>query len=144
MQAGFRSPIRTKILAGEARIREGEWVLVTAAAGGAGCAGGGLSEAAFDATADGGRFVSYGTANGGFMEIDPRTAERRRVRVRNALAAGPPDPAVVRESLARALALAAEGRIRPAIGATYPLERAGDAHASLAERTTIGKSLLAV
>ncbi|WP_116026857.1 zinc-binding dehydrogenase [Thermomonospora umbrina] len=193
------------MLARDGRIAEGEWVLVTAAAGGAGSllvqlardagarvvaaargerklalarelgaeavvdyslegwqrrvreatggagadlvfdgVGGDLGRAAFEAVATGGRFVTYGTAGGTFTEIDPQTAERRRVRVHNALAAGPPDRADVREVLTRALALAAQGRIRPAIGATYPLERARDAHLALAERTTVGKSLLLV
>ncbi|MCG5217217.1 zinc-binding dehydrogenase [Streptosporangium sp. KLBMP 9127] len=192
-------------LARSARIGKGEWVLVTAAAGGAGSllvqlardagarvvaaargerklslarelgaevtvdysqegwqhrvreatggrgadlvfdgAGGALSQAAFEATAEGGRFVTYGTADGGFAEIDPQAAERRRVEVRNALAAGPPEQADVRELLTEALTLTAQGRIRPAIGATYPLELARDAHVSLAERTTVGKSLLLI
>ncbi|MDI3387596.1 zinc-binding dehydrogenase [Streptomyces sp. B-S-A8] len=34
------------------------------------------------------------------------------------------------------------GRIRPAIGAAFPLERAADAHRSLEGRATVGKSLL--
>lgn len=62
----------------------------------------------------------------------------------NVLEAGPPDKATVRELLTEALVSAAQGRIRPVIGATYPLERARDAHTSLAERTTVGKSLLLV
>ncbi|PSK89383.1 NADPH2:quinone reductase [Murinocardiopsis flavida] len=121
---------------------------VRAAAGGAGVdvvldgAGGRLGAAAFTAVADGGRFVTYGTADG-FAEIDPQEAERRRVTVANPLTDETDEPASVgRERTERALALAAEGRIRPAIGATYPLERAADAHTSLAERTTVGKSLL--
>ncbi|MEU0480558.1 zinc-binding dehydrogenase [Streptosporangium sp. NPDC006013] len=126
----------------EHRVRE--------AAGGAGVdlvfdgAGGELGRAAFEAAARGGRFVTYGTAGGGFADIAPRAAEDRQVRVTNLLASGPPDRATVRELLAQALALAAEGRIRPAIGATYPLDRAVDAHIALAERDTVGKSLLLI
>lgn len=192
-------------LARDAGIEKGEWVLVTAAAGGAGSllvqlareagarvvaaargerklalarelgaevtvdysqegwqqrvreatagagadlvfdgAGGPLGVAAFEAVAKGGRFVTYGTSNGGFAEIDPQVAEQRQARVHNALEDGPRDPAGVRELLAQALALTAQGRIRPVIGATYPLERARDAHVSLAERTTVGKSLLLI
>jgi NADPH2:quinone reductase len=47
----------------------------------------------------------------------------------------------VRELPVLALDRAAAGRLRPAIGATYPLERAADAHRALAARTTVGKSL---
>jgi NADPH2:quinone reductase len=194
------------MLAREAGIEKGEWVLVAAAAGGAGSllvqlacdagarvvaaargerklalardlgaevtvdysqqgwerrvrevtggagvdlafdgAGGDLGKAAFEAVARGGRFVTYGTAGGGFADIDPQVAEQRQVRVTNALAAVfPPDQATGRGMLTQALALAAGERIRPVIGATYPLDRARDAHVSLAERTTVGKSLLLI
>ncbi|MGC5016152.1 zinc-binding dehydrogenase [Streptosporangium sp. DT93] len=107
-------------------------------------AGGALGAAAFGTVASGGRFLTYGTAGGGFARIDPSAAEERRVRVTDVLAAGPPAPLLARELLAEALTLAAGGTIRPHIGATYPLERARDAHASLAGRATVGKSLLLV
>ncbi|MGW1713645.1 zinc-binding dehydrogenase [Streptomyces sp. NPDC002156] len=193
------------ILTREAKISRGEWVLVTAAAGGAGSllvqlardagarvvaaargarklalarelgaeaavdysergwqhrvreaaggagvdlafdgAGGELGEAAFGAVADGGRFITYGTSSGEFAHIGPGAAEQRRVRVTNLLKAGSPDQATVRELLTEALTLAAQGRIRPVVGATYPLEGAREAHTSLARRTTLGKSLLLV
>ncbi|MFC7404129.1 zinc-binding dehydrogenase [Georgenia alba] len=105
-------------------------------------AGGPLGLQVFETVADGGRFVTYGTSDG-FTEIDPDVARRRRIRVTNALE-GMPGKAEVRELLSTALDLVAQGRIRPVIGATFPLERAADAHASLAERTTVGKSLLFV
>ncbi|NKQ57837.1 zinc-binding dehydrogenase [Amycolatopsis sp. K13G38] len=107
-------------------------------------AGGALGVAAFEAVADGGRFVTYGTSNGGFADIDPQAAARRRVCVINALESGPPANDVVRDLLEKALALTAERRIRPHIGATYPLGRARDAHAALANRAVLGKSLLIV
>ncbi|UYM04741.1 zinc-binding dehydrogenase [Solicola gregarius] len=121
---------------------------VRVATGGAGAvlafdgAGGYLGKAVFDAVADGGRFLTYGTSSGGFADIDPQAAARRGVRVVNMLEAGSPGPAEVRKLLSEALALTAQGRIRPVIGATYPLERAEDAHTSLAQRATVGKSLL--
>lgn len=123
---------------------------VRQAVGGAGVslafdgAGGELGTAVFEAVADGGRFLTYGTSNGAFSAIDPQVAERRRVRVINTLEAGPPDPDTVRQRLTEALSLTVRGRMRPVIGATYPLERARDAHASLAERATLGKSLLLI
>ncbi|MGK5445072.1 zinc-binding dehydrogenase [Micromonospora sp. URMC 105] len=104
-------------------------------------AGGRLGTAALDAVADGGRFVTYGTADG-FAAPDPESAARRRVRVLAPLLDGPPNEETVRELLSLALERAAEGRLRPAIGATYPLDQATDAHRALAARTTVGKSLL--
>jgi NADPH2:quinone reductase len=48
------------------------------------------------------------------------------------------------EELVRdALAEAAAGRLRPVIGQVFPLERAAEAHAGLAARSAIGKTLLA-
>ncbi|MEU0592300.1 zinc-binding dehydrogenase [Streptomyces ardesiacus] len=106
-------------------------------------AGGALGTAAVDALADGGRFVTYGTADG-FAAPDPEAAARRGIRLLTPLAEGPPDRQTVREALGRALEHAAEGGLRPVIGATYPLKRAADAHRALAARTTVGKSLLLI
>lgn len=105
-------------------------------------AGGTLGRAVFETVAPGGRFITYGTAGGEFADIDPEVAGQRRVTVTNALEAGPLSPATVRERLTQALSLLAQRRVRPVIGVTYPLDRARDAHVSLAERTTVGKSLL--
>jgi NADPH:quinone reductase-like Zn-dependent oxidoreductase len=44
----------------------------------------------------------------------------------------------------RALALAAAGSLRPVAGQTLALDRAGDAHAAMQSRATIGKTLLVV
>ncbi|MEU1281284.1 zinc-binding dehydrogenase [Streptomyces sp. NPDC005805] len=105
-------------------------------------AGGDLGRAVFETVAPGGRFVTYDTSDGGFTEIPAATAGERGVRVTNALKSGPPAPAAVHDLLTRALALTARGRLRPAIGATYPLARAAEAHGALARRATVGKSLL--
>ncbi|MFI6426906.1 zinc-binding dehydrogenase [Promicromonospora sp. NPDC050880] len=127
------------------------WVeRVRAATGGTGVdlaldgAGAALGPAVFDTVADGGRFVTYGTSGGQFTTVDPHLARSRRIEVVNELAAGTPDPALVRALLVRVLDLAAQGRIRPAVGATYALADASAAHASLAERATVGKSLLLI
>ncbi|KAB1907002.1 zinc-binding dehydrogenase [Micromonospora sp. AMSO1212t] len=106
-------------------------------------AGGPLGTATLGAVADGGRFVTYGTADG-FAAPDPESAARRGIRVLAPLLDGPPNQETVRELLGRALERAAEGRLRPAIGAAYALEQAADAHRALAARTTVGKSLLLV
>jgi len=102
-------------------------------------AGGALGGAAFGITAAGGRFSAHGVSDGGFAAIDPEHAARRGITVR-----GIPqhEPADLRRLAARALADAAAGRIQPVIGQTFPLERAPEAHAALAARTAIAKTLL--
>ena len=106
-------------------------------------AGGPLGTATVDALADGGRFVTYGTGDG-FAAPDPALVARRGLRVHTPLTDGPQPPEAVRELLERALARAAEGRLLPVVGATYPLERAADAHRALAARAVVGKTLLVV
>lgn len=125
------------------------WVeQVREATGGAGVAlaldgaGAALGEQVFETVADGGRFVTYGTSGGRFAEIDPLLARKREIEVINELAGGTPDPELVRTLLGQVLELAAAGRVRPTIGATFPLADAAAAHTSLAERATVGKSLL--
>ncbi|UPK76887.1 zinc-binding dehydrogenase [Nocardioidaceae bacterium SCSIO 66511] len=107
-------------------------------------AGGELGRAAFDTVADGGRFITYGSSNGDLVQIDEEEATRRGVRAVSLLEAGSPGLAVMRARLAEALESVAQGSLRPVIGASFPLERAADAHASLEQRKTIGKSLLLV
>jgi len=51
-------------------------------------------------------------------------------------------PAELRGYTARALAEAADGRLKPVIGQRFPLERAADAHAAIESRATVGKTLL--
>ncbi|KES06065.1 NADPH:quinone reductase [Streptomyces toyocaensis] len=104
-------------------------------------AGGALGTATVDALADGGRFVTYGTADG-FAAPDRDEALRRGIRILTPLMDGPPDQKTVRDTLGLALEHAARGRLRPVIGATFPLEQAAEAHRSLAARATVGKSLL--
>ncbi|NUW44782.1 zinc-binding dehydrogenase [Nonomuraea rhodomycinica] len=106
-------------------------------------AGGPLGTAALGAVSDGGRFVTYGTAEG-FAAPSPEEAARRGIRVFTPLLDGPPDQETARGLMELALEHAVEGRLRPSIGATYPLERAADAHRSLAARATVGKSLLLI
>jgi NADPH:quinone reductase len=53
-------------------------------------------------------------------------------------------PEQMRELSRAALDEAAAGRLRPVIGQRYPLERAADAHAAMASRATVGKTLLVV
>jgi NADPH:quinone reductase len=51
--------------------------------------------------------------------------------------------AVVAKS-GRALAAAARGELAPAIGRTYPVERAAEAHPAIEARTVFGKTLLSM
>ncbi|HTA97019.1 MAG TPA: NADPH:quinone oxidoreductase family protein [Solirubrobacteraceae bacterium] len=51
-------------------------------------------------------------------------------------------PWMFHEALTDLLARAAAGELRVHVGATYPLERAADAHIDIAERRTTGKLLL--
>jgi hypothetical protein len=104
-------------------------------------AGGELGRAAFEITARGGRFSAHGGPSGGFTEIDPHEAERRRVTVRG-IEQVQYSPAELHRMTERALSEAAAGRIKPAIGRTFPLEKAADAHAAIEAREVVGKTLL--
>jgi len=57
---------------------------------------------------------------------------------------GPVNSEDMRELTRAALAEGAAGRLRPVIGQTFPLEQAAEAHAAIAARATIGKTLLTV
>lgn len=97
--------------------------------------------AAFEATADGGRFISYGTAGGTFTAIDPAEAARRNITV-SGLFDLPSDPGTKRRGIERLLADAAAGRIRAIVGQQFDLAKATDAHTALADRTAVGKTIL--
>jgi NADPH:quinone reductase-like Zn-dependent oxidoreductase len=51
-------------------------------------------------------------------------------------------PDVVRQAIDEVLALWEAGAVKPLVGATFPLERAGDAHRLIEERKSIGKVVL--
>ncbi|MEV5576752.1 zinc-binding dehydrogenase [Spirillospora sp. NPDC052269] len=106
-------------------------------------AGGQLGSQAFEAVAHGGRFVSYGTSSG-FAQVDPHTARQRGAQTISLMDLNNRAEGKTKELLDRALALAADGRIRPIIGQTFPLEQAGDAHAAIAARSALGKTLLVI
>jgi NADPH:quinone reductase len=53
-------------------------------------------------------------------------------------------PRATRKLTGFALAEAAAGRLRPVIGQRFPLEKAAEAHAAIASRATVGKTLLVV
>ncbi|RNL82674.1 zinc-binding dehydrogenase [Halostreptopolyspora alba] len=105
-------------------------------------AGGELGGRAFEAIADGGHMVSYGSGGGTFAEIDHAEARRRGVRVTGLLDLPAETGESRRRLVARALELVAKGWITPVVGQTFALERASEAHAALEGRATVGKTLL--
>ena len=103
--------------------------------------GGPLGLAAFGITADGGRFSAHGAPGGGFAPVPAADAAARGITVRGIEQVQYP-PGRHAELVRQALAEAAAGRLRPVIGQVFPLRRAADAHAALAARSAIGKTLL--
>jgi len=103
--------------------------------------GGHVGASAFSLLGDAGRFVQFGMASGSFTAIPEAEAASRRIAV---LRPAMRDAAETNELTRRALREAVAGRVRPAIGQTYPLEQAAAAHAAVAARGTVGKTLLVV
>ncbi|MFG6196157.1 zinc-binding dehydrogenase [Nonomuraea sp. JJY05] len=94
--------------------------------------GGEVGAAAQQLLKDGGRLSAYGMAGGPMTTPDPRVTAVAWTQ------------ADLRELAREALTLAAAGRLRPTVGATYPLESAAEAHAAIEARAVTGKSLLLI
>ncbi|MBB5773306.1 NADPH2:quinone reductase [Nonomuraea jabiensis] len=94
--------------------------------------GGEVGAAAQGLLKDGGRLSVYGMAGGPMTTPEPRVTA----------VAWP--QADLRELARQALTLAAAGRLRPTVGAVYPLESAAEAHAAIEARAVTGKSLLTI
>lgn len=105
--------------------------------------GGELGRDAFLITAAGGRFSAHGAPSGSFAPIDPLEAERRQVTVRG-IEQAQFQPGEHTQFIQRALDELAASRIRPVIGARFPLEQAAAAHAGIEARSVAGKTLLTV
>ncbi len=101
--------------------------------------GGEIGGAALGLLRDGGRFCAYGMASGSFTAIPAEETARRGITV---VRGAPVSPAQMRELTETALAQAAAGQLKPLIGQTFPLEQAAEAHAAMAARATVGKTLL--
>ncbi|MEU9307091.1 zinc-binding dehydrogenase [Streptomyces sp. NPDC048256] len=103
--------------------------------------GGELGLAAFPLTVDGGRFSAHGAPSGGFAAVDAAEAERRGVTL---FGIGDVQfgEAEARRLTAHVLAEAAAGRLRPVIGARFPLTEAAAAHAAIEGRELVGKVVL--
>ncbi|MEV6274836.1 zinc-binding dehydrogenase [Nocardia sp. NPDC051832] len=129
---------------------EPDWAeQVRAATGGSGVdavldgAGGELGVAAASALAAGGRFLGYGSAAGDFPDLDREALAQRDIEVIGLFDLTGPDTDW--QALAeRALAAVAAGDVEVVIGQTFPLERAADAHAAIADRTALGRTLLTI
>jgi NADPH2:quinone reductase len=105
--------------------------------------GGQVGQDAFGAMAPGGRFSIRGAASGAPTVIDAAEARRRQVSVIG-IEQLQKFGAEAKARVERVLAEAAAARIRPTIGQTFPLERAGAAHAAIEAREVLGKTLLVI
>lgn len=99
--------------------------------------GGTIGREALAATAAGGRFLVHGAAGGPFTQPGEGVTAFGFPEL---LRIGQQAPQLT----ARALQAAAEGRLRPVIGQTFPLAQAAAAHAAIEARQTLGKTLLIV
>jgi NADPH2:quinone reductase len=106
--------------------------------------GGGVGREAFELLGTGGRFVTFGFSSGSGTQLADGEAAGRGVEVLPYWGppVGPRGPeAQVRQTRA-ALAMAAAGRLRPFVGASFPLAAADAAHRAIERRETVGKTVL--
>jgi NADPH2:quinone reductase len=106
--------------------------------------GGKLFDQALESLGDFGRVVTYGRASGEpFTPIDPdRLSDLNVAVVGFWVAPTLRRPGAFREPLADLLRLTREGRLRPVVGAEYPLAEARRAHEDLLARRSTGKLIL--
>jgi NADPH2:quinone reductase len=78
-------------------------------------------------------------ASGDWADIPEKAASRREIKL---LRPGPLAAHEAKRLSARALQLAAQGRLRAVIGQRFPLAEAAEAHRAIESRQTIGKTLL--
>ncbi|WP_327316081.1 zinc-binding dehydrogenase [Streptomyces sp. NBC_01235] len=132
--AGFAEPARRAGRAGRAESAESADVVLDGV-------GGELELRAFPLVADGGRFSAHGAPSGGFAEVDGTEAGRRNVTLLGIgdVRFGEDE---VRRLTAYVLEEAAAGRLRPMVGAEFPLTEAAAAHAAIEGREVVGKVVL--
>ncbi|WP_328471945.1 zinc-binding dehydrogenase [Streptomyces sp. NBC_00448] len=106
--------------------------------------GGDTAVQALAATADGGgRFGLYGFTSGRWAELDSLAIAGRGLAVIGVLGIVFAKPAAEqRADVALALTEAAAGRLVPRVHASFPLERAADAHAAVEGRASVGAVLI--
>ncbi|MEV0294204.1 zinc-binding dehydrogenase [Nocardia sp. NPDC050710] len=104
-------------------------------------AGGELGRSAAEIITDGGRFIGYGAAAGGFADLDRASLESRRIEVLGLfdITGDDTDWHTLAE---RAQSAVVAGDIEVVIGQTFPLERADAAHAAIESRTALGRTIL--
>ncbi|MFC9256362.1 zinc-binding dehydrogenase [Amycolatopsis thailandensis] len=103
--------------------------------------GGELGAASLALLKNGGRFSGYGMSSGAETVIgDADRARLSLVDMSQLVGFWPDNPRRVREVLRQA----AEGKLTPIIGRTYPLSEASAAHSDIEARRYTGKSLLVV
>jgi len=103
--------------------------------------GGRIGAESLDLVGEGGRFVPYGMASGAFTPLPEAELRARRVSV---VRSPPRDAGALNDLTRRALAEAVVGRLHAVVGQTFRLDQAADAHAAIASRITVGKTLLLV
>lgn len=108
--------------------------------------GGDYAEPVVRAMAWRGRYLVIGFATGAIPNLPLNLALLKGCDIRgvNYGDLSNREPALYREQLAEVLAWAAEGKIKPYISATFPLERAGEAIRMLADRKAQGKVVVTV
>lgn len=106
--------------------------------------GGDIGARAFELLADGGRFLVFGFSSGTMTKPDPAAVTDRNINNLSYFgpAAGPRGPQTQLRQSRDVIAAAAEGRLRPFVGRTFPLEQAEAAHTAITARATVGKTVL--
>jgi NADPH:quinone reductase len=95
--------------------------------------------------AGGGRLGIFGFGSGEWAALHTRTIAARGLTVVGVVGKVTSTPDDVQHAAAeRALAAAAAGEVRSLVGASFPLERAADAHAHVESRAAVGATVLTV
>jgi NADPH2:quinone reductase len=94
---------------------------------------------------DFGRVIVYGTATGQRAQLDPGALYAKGASVHGLwLTYLSQSSELMKQAWEQLSAWAAQGHLRPVIGAVLPMERAGDAYRLLLERKNLGKIVLKI